>query len=112
MFVFGDFNGYHKDWLTYFSRTDRSGELCFNFSISNNLTQMVNFPTWIPDCDFHSPGLFDLFLSCDASIYSTKTFTLLGNAAYAVVSLSIKFLSNSKQDALLHHIAYDYSHAN
>ena len=25
--------------------------------ISNDLTQMVNFPTWIPDCDSHSPTL-------------------------------------------------------
>ena len=37
-------------------------------SVSNNLTQMVNFPTRIPDCDSHSPALLDLFLSFDASI--------------------------------------------
>ena len=43
-------------------------ELCYNFSISNDLTQMVNFPTRTPDCDFHSPALLDLFLSSDASI--------------------------------------------
>ena len=33
------------------------------FCISKNLTQMVNFPTLIPDCDSHSPALLDLFLS-------------------------------------------------
>ena len=49
VFVFGDFNDRHKDWLTYSSGTDRPGELCYNFSISNDLTQIVNFPTWIPD---------------------------------------------------------------
>ena len=65
VFVFGDFN--HKDWLTYASRTDRPGELCYNFSISNDLTQMVNFPTRICDCDSHSRGLLDLFLSSDDS---------------------------------------------
>ena len=27
VFVFGDFNVYHKDWLTYSGRTDRPGEL-------------------------------------------------------------------------------------
>ena len=43
--LFGDFNIHHKDWLTYSSGTDRSDELCYNFSISNNLTQMVSFPT-------------------------------------------------------------------
>ena len=49
MFVFRDLNVHHKDWLTYFGRTDGSGELCYNFSISNELTQMVHFPTRIPD---------------------------------------------------------------
>ena len=38
------------------------------FQSQNNLTQMVNFPTWIPDCDFNSPDLLDLFISSDASI--------------------------------------------
>ena len=60
---FEDFNVHHKDWLTYSGGTDRPGELCYNFSISNDLTQMVNFPIRIPDCDTHSPALLDLFLS-------------------------------------------------
>ena len=58
----------------YFGGTDRPGELCYNFSISNDLTQMVNFPSWIPECDSHSPALLDLFLSSDASICSTMAF--------------------------------------
>ena len=60
-FVFGDFNINHKDWLTYSGGTDRPSELCYNFSFSNDLTQMVNFPTGIPDCDPHSPALLDFF---------------------------------------------------
>ena len=35
---------------------------CYIFSISNDLTQTVTFPTWIPDRDSHSPALLDLFL--------------------------------------------------
>ena len=34
-----------------------------SFSIWNELTQMVNFPTWIPDCDSHSLAFLDLFIS-------------------------------------------------
>ena len=49
VFVFGDFNVHHKDWLTYSGGADKPGELCYNFSISNDLTQIVNFPTRIPD---------------------------------------------------------------
>ena len=30
--VFGDFNGCHKDCLTYSCGTDRPAELCYNFS--------------------------------------------------------------------------------
>ena len=57
VFVFGDFKVHHKDWLTYSAGTDRPGQLCYNFSISNDLTPVVNFPTQIPDCVSHSPVL-------------------------------------------------------
>ena len=40
-------------------------------SVSNGLTQMVNFPTRIPDCDSHRPAFLDLLLSSDASVCST-----------------------------------------
>ena len=61
LFVFGDFNVHHKDWLTYADGTGRSDEFCYNFSISNNFTQMINFPTGIPGCDSHSPALWIYF---------------------------------------------------
>ena len=109
-FVFGNFNIHHKDWLTYSGGTDRPGELCYNFSISNDLTQMVNFPTRIPDCDSHSPALLDLFLSSDASICSTMAFPPLRNSDHVVVSVSIDFPINSQWDALFYDMAYDCSH--
>ena len=45
VFVFGDFNVHHKDWLIYSGGIDQPSELCYNFSISNDFTQLVNFPT-------------------------------------------------------------------
>ena len=108
-FVFGDFNVNHKDWLTYSGRTDQPGELFYNFAIPNDLTQMVNFNTRIPDCESHSLALLDLFFSSDASICSTMVFPLLGNSDHVVVSLSFEFPSNSQRNALFHCIAYDYS---
>ena len=80
-----------------------------SFSISNNLTQIVNFPTQIPDCDSRSPALLDLFTSSDASIYSTMAFPPLGNSHHVVVSASIDFPMNSKQDPLFHNVAYGHS---
>ena len=107
VFVFGDFNVHHMDWLTYSGGTDRPGEPCYNFSISNDLSQTVNFPTWILDCDSHSPALLDLFLSSDASICYTMACRPLGNSDHIFVSVSTDFPTNSQQDAPSHRIAYD-----
>ena len=65
VFVLGDFNVHYKDWLTYSGGTDRPAELFYNFSISNNLTQMIDFPTGILDCVYHGSALLDLFISFD-----------------------------------------------
>ena len=111
VFVFGDFNIHHMDWLTYSGETHRSGELCYNFSISNDFTQIVNFPTWIPDCDSHRPALLDLLVSSDTSIGSTMVFPPLGNSG-VVVSVSIDFPSYSHQNVPFHCVGYDYFCAN
>ena len=78
---------------------------------SNDLTQMVTFPTRIPDCDSHNPAILDLFISSDASICSTMALPPLGNSDHVVVSVSIDFPSYSQQNALFHRIASDYSRA-
>ena len=72
---------------------------------------MTLLPDWIPDCDSQSPTLLDLFLSSDASIWSTMALPPLGNSDHIVVSVSIDFPSKSQQDAPFHRIAYDYSRA-
>ena len=108
VFIFEDFIVHHKDCFTYSGGTDRPGELCYNFSISNDLTQMVKFPTGIPDCDSYSPALLDLSASSDASICSTMAFPPLGNSDHVVVSVFIDFSTNSQWDAPFHCIAYDY----
>ena len=66
----------------------------YKFSVSNDHTQIVNFPTRIPDCDSHSPALLDLFLSSDASICSTKASPPLGNFDHVVASVSMDFPIN------------------
>ena len=60
---------------------------------------MVNFPTWIPACETHSPALLDLFISSDASICSTIAFPPMENSDHVVVLLSNDFPINSKHNA-------------
>ena len=87
MFVFRNFYIHHKDCLTYSGGTDGPGDL--------KRPWMVNFPTWIPNCDSHSPALLDLFISFDASICSRMAFPPLGNSDHNV-SVSIGFPLKSK----------------
>ena len=72
--AFGDFNNHHRNWLIYSIGIVRPGEFCYNFSISNHLTEMSNFHTQIPDCDSQSLALLYLFIFSDASNCSAMGF--------------------------------------
>ena len=72
----------------------------YNFSISNEITEMV---------DSHSPALLDLFLSSDASICFTMAFPPLENSDHIFVLVSVDFPTSSKKDILFHRIAYHFS---
>ena len=101
-FFFGQLNVYHKDWLTYSGETDRSGELWYNFSISNDLTRMVNFPTQIPDCESHSPALLDFVLLMLVFVLQWLSFQW---------EIMIMLLPQFPLTFHHIHIGYDYSHA-
>ena len=79
VFVCGDFNVFHKDWLTYSGETNRLGELCYNFSISNDLIQMVYVPASILGCDSHDPSLLDLLYISRFFLSLNLVFLLLVN---------------------------------
>ena len=85
--ILGDFNVHHKDWLTYSGGAYRRGELCYNFFISNDLTQMFVFPTRISDCDSRILALLYLFLYSDTSICSARAFLPLGNSDHDSIKL-------------------------
>ena len=55
------------------------------------LSQMVNFPNPIPDCDSSSPALLNFFLYSVASICSTITSPPMEKSDHVVVSVSIDF---------------------
>ena len=111
VFIYGDLKSIIRTGLPILMKLIYLVNSVIIYSISIDLTQMVNFPTQIPDCDSHSPGHFDLFISSDASICFTMVFPPLGNYDHVVLSASIDFPTNSQQDAPLHQIAYDYSRA-
>ena len=63
----------------------------YNFSTSNDLTQLVNFPTQIPTVTLTVVFFFYSLLSSDASICFTTAFTPLENSDHIAVSVCSDF---------------------
>ena len=69
---------------------------------------MVNFPIWIPDCNFHSPALLGLFLMM--LVFVLQWLSLHWKILIMLLSqYPLTFHQTTKQDALFHCIAYDHS---
>ena len=83
------FSAHHSDWFGS-NNTDFAGTQIFNFSISQSLTQIVNFPTRIPDNAIHSPSLLDLCLVSQPDMCTVSCETPLGRSDHVVVSLCMK----------------------
>ena len=82
VFVYGDFNNHHKDWLTYSSGTDRPGELCYNFSVSNNLTSRL------VSLEGHGPPTF---LGCKNKIGKQRKCYQGQNVAVLIILERLEF---------------------
>ena len=111
VFVFCDFNVHHVEWLKHSCGTDQPGEYSFNFSITHDITQIVDFPTCIPDSDTHRPALLDLFLTSRSWAMLCGAFAPLGNSDHVVVSVSVDFVAVSEKDVPYYHKAFDYGRA-
>ena len=91
--VAGDFNIHHEQWLTHSSSTDTAGQAAFNFSISHNLTQLVNFPTHIPDHHGDRSNTLDLFLTSHPDLYDISSSSPLGSSDHAVITCTQTFMT-------------------
>ena len=92
--VFGDFSDHHRDWLPYTGGMIELVNSC-NFFITKDLTHMFKFPTRIPDCDSHNPGLLNLFLLILVFVMQWLSFHLEILIMLLFVSVSIDLLSKA-----------------
>ena len=104
IFVCGDVNAHHKDWLTYSGGTDRPGKLCYNFSISNVL---LGSKTVILSQSCPSGFIYFFwrrYLFCNGFLSIGKLWSCF---CLSFHWLFIKFATGCP----FHRIAYDYSPA-
>ena len=111
IFVFGDFNAHHSDWLTFSNGTNIPGERSYNFAVSHDLDQIINQPTRIPDTDMQEPTLLDLFLTSDKNICSSNLYPPLGRSDHVVVSVTVDFAGRLEKESPFHRKVFDYSRA-
>ena len=60
--ICGDFNTHYTEWPCHSHTIDVANLFCQEFAMAQDLTQIVDLPTRISDCDDHQPYLLDLFL--------------------------------------------------
>ena len=77
--VFGDFNVHHKERLTHSRNIDIPGIATHNFSISQDVTQIVSSSTHIPDRASDGRYLLDLFLCSNPDDCVAKVLPPIGN---------------------------------
>ena len=78
--VCGDFNGHTTEWLCHSHTSDIAGLFCQEFAMAQDLTQIVDFPTCIPDSDDHQPYLLDLFLCSNTDTCTVASHPTLGKS--------------------------------
>ena len=108
IFVFGDFNVHHSDWLPFSGPTSASGIKTYNFALSHSLTQLVDFPTRYARRDDQNPSLLDLFLSSNPNICKVSGSSPLGKSDHAVVDVEINLNISAANDSPYHRTLYSF----
>ena len=66
-----------------------------NQANTHDITQIVDFPTCLPDFDTCISALLDLFLTSDPALYYVEVFAFHCNSDHVVVSVSVDFAVSS-----------------
>ena len=88
----GDFNVHHTEWL-HSTHTDLGGREAFDFSLTNELEQIIQHPTRIPDHHDHASNPLDLFFTSNPSNYSYERYSPLGSSDHFLISVCTSFSS-------------------
>src|ERR1700755_1828183 len=86
--MFTTANGFHEP----------AGQLAYNFAIQNNLEQLVQLPTRIPDRLGDESNMLDIFLTSYPFPYTVKLFPPLGSSDHLLISVSCSISSSLLQE--------------
>ncbi len=84
--VLGDFSVHHQLWLSS-SFTDQPGEQAYSFAFTNDLEQLVQHLTRIPNCLGDRLNILDFFPTSNPSVYSVHLYYPLGSCDHNLISV-------------------------
>ena len=96
--VCGDFNAHNIKGLCHSHNIDVVGLFCQEIAMAQDLTQIVDFPTNIPDRDDHQPYLLDLFLYSNPDSCAVASHPPLEKSDHMVVSVDARFVVKSTNE--------------
>ena len=103
----GDFNAHHIEWLTHSNKTDDAGMGCYEFALLHDLTQLIDYPTRIPDAENHFSSLLDLFLtSCPNECKPSPPHPPFGTSDHIVLSVTVNFPPKQSTEVPFHRTVY------
>lgn len=94
IFAFGDFTVHRVRCLNHSNATDPAGNQTLDFSLTQSLTQIVDFPTRVSSNSDGHTSLIDLFLTSTPDLCRTLQLFPLCNSGHASVSIDISFRSH------------------
>ena len=98
--VCGEFNAHNIELLCHSHTNDDAGLFFQEFAIAQDITQVVDFPARIPDCDDHQPYLVDVFLCSNPDSCTVASHRPLGKSDHMVVSVDVKFVLSLQMSIL------------
>ncbi|MBM6549305.1 hypothetical protein H7673_10630 [Streptococcus dysgalactiae subsp. equisimilis] len=89
--ILGDFNVHNSDWLTHSASTTTLGREAEAFAVINNLSQLVTFPTRVPDRSEEHAHTLDLLLTSNPSLISDLSHSPpLGSSDHCLITFSVQ----------------------
>ena len=110
--VCGDFNAHHMEWLIHSNKSDDAGVGCYEFALSHDLKQLIDYPTRIPDAENQFSSLLDLFLtSCPDECKPSPPHPPFGTSDHVVISVTVNFPPKQSTEVPFHRTVYRYRKA-
>lgn len=100
--------GIHVKWHKQSNFIDVASIQIFNFSVTESLSEILDFPTCFPSKSDQHSSLLNMFLICFPSSWRASQLCPIDNSDQAVVLIDISFEASIKKEPPNHKTYFSY----